>query len=133
LIPQAFIDAWNRTVPWPDDNQIEQDLILSRLIVEIANHELWHVLTDLRPDEGRIVDGLRHYMKEETFTFSDLATNLRDKIAHVEFRDDLRGLVRELPAGYELAAAADLVMERLAVGLDGAPELSHIQGGAWRR
>jgi predicted nucleotidyltransferase component of viral defense system len=26
--------------PWPEDNQIEQDLILSRLMIEIANHDL---------------------------------------------------------------------------------------------
>lgn len=40
LIPAANITAWRRQAPWPSDNQVEQDLILSRLIVEIANHEL---------------------------------------------------------------------------------------------
>jgi predicted nucleotidyltransferase component of viral defense system len=40
VIPQAFITAWSITAPWPTDTQIEQDLIISRLIVEIANHEL---------------------------------------------------------------------------------------------
>ena len=40
MIPQAYITAWAMTAPWPTDTQIEQDLILSRLIVEIANHEL---------------------------------------------------------------------------------------------
>lgn len=38
MIPQAFIDGWAQVVPWPDPNQIEQDLALSRLIVEIATH-----------------------------------------------------------------------------------------------
>jgi predicted nucleotidyltransferase component of viral defense system len=40
LIPEAYITAWRQQAPWPDDTQIEQDLILSRLMVEIANHEL---------------------------------------------------------------------------------------------
>lgn len=40
MIPAANITAWRRHSPWPDDTQVEQDLVLSRLIVEIANHEL---------------------------------------------------------------------------------------------
>jgi len=40
LIPPAYINAWAARSPWPNDADIEQDLILSRLMVEIANHEL---------------------------------------------------------------------------------------------
>lgn len=40
MIPQAFITRWSRRAPWPTDTQIEQDLILSRLIIDIADHEL---------------------------------------------------------------------------------------------
>jgi predicted nucleotidyltransferase component of viral defense system len=39
LIPEANITAWRRVAPWPDDTQVEQDLVLSRLIVEIAKHD----------------------------------------------------------------------------------------------
>lgn len=39
MIPAANITAWRRHSPWPNDTQVEQDLVLSRLIVEIANHE----------------------------------------------------------------------------------------------
>ena len=35
MIPQANITAWRQVVPWPDDAQIEQDLALSRAVVEI--------------------------------------------------------------------------------------------------
>ena len=38
MIPTAYITAWSRVAPWPADEQIEQDLVLSRLIIEIANH-----------------------------------------------------------------------------------------------
>jgi predicted nucleotidyltransferase component of viral defense system len=40
LIPAASVTAWRRIAPWPEDNQIEQDLILTRLMIEIANHDL---------------------------------------------------------------------------------------------
>jgi len=35
LIPQANITAWRSTAPWPDDAQVEQDLVLSRALVEL--------------------------------------------------------------------------------------------------
>ena len=35
MIPQANITAWRVVAPWPDDAQIEQDLALSRAVVEL--------------------------------------------------------------------------------------------------
>jgi predicted nucleotidyltransferase component of viral defense system len=35
VIPQSHITAWRGTVPWADDAQVEQDLVLSRAVVEI--------------------------------------------------------------------------------------------------
>ena len=40
MITEAEIAHWQQRVPWPLLEQIEQDLVLSRLIVEIANHPL---------------------------------------------------------------------------------------------
>jgi len=40
VIPQPYITEWSAQAPWPSESQIEQDLILSRLIIEIANDEL---------------------------------------------------------------------------------------------
>ncbi len=37
MIPAAYITDWERRAPWPTREQIEQDLALSRLIVELAN------------------------------------------------------------------------------------------------
>ena len=39
MIPAATITEWSRQVPWPSVDQVEQDLLLSRLIVEIANDD----------------------------------------------------------------------------------------------
>lgn len=40
MIPQAFITHWRNQIPWETDAQIEQDLILSRILVEIYNNKL---------------------------------------------------------------------------------------------
>ncbi len=40
MIPAAFITEWRARVPWPESYQVEQDLILSRLMVEIAGNDL---------------------------------------------------------------------------------------------
>lgn len=40
MIPAAFITEWRAGVPWPESYQVEQDLILSRLMVEIAGNDL---------------------------------------------------------------------------------------------
>ena len=39
MIPEASVTAWSRTAPWPTTAQVEQDLVLSRLIVEISNDD----------------------------------------------------------------------------------------------
>ncbi len=35
MIPAAYITAWRRTAPWNLDAQIEQDLVISRAIIEL--------------------------------------------------------------------------------------------------
>ena len=33
MIPRANITAWRASAPWPDNAQVEQDLLLSRALV----------------------------------------------------------------------------------------------------
>ena len=40
MIPEVVITRWSNDAPWPSRDQVEQDLVLSRLICEIANHNL---------------------------------------------------------------------------------------------
>ncbi|MFN0101109.1 MAG: nucleotidyl transferase AbiEii/AbiGii toxin family protein [Bryobacteraceae bacterium] len=40
MIERDFIVAWRQRAPWPTDAQVEQDLVLSRALVEIFNHPL---------------------------------------------------------------------------------------------
>jgi predicted nucleotidyltransferase component of viral defense system len=35
MIPQAYITEWRNKAPWPDDAQVEQDLVIERALVEI--------------------------------------------------------------------------------------------------
>ena len=38
MIPRDYITAWRARVPWVQDFQVEQDLIISRALVEIFSH-----------------------------------------------------------------------------------------------
>lgn len=40
MIPLAHLTEWSRRVPWPAINQVEQDLVLKRLVVEIFRDDL---------------------------------------------------------------------------------------------
>ena len=40
MVPRAALNAWAQRAPWPNDVDVEQDLILSRAIIDIANHPL---------------------------------------------------------------------------------------------
>lgn len=39
MIPTDFITEWRNIAPWPSNEQVEQDLIISRAIVEMYNEE----------------------------------------------------------------------------------------------
>ncbi|WP_206215131.1 nucleotidyl transferase AbiEii/AbiGii toxin family protein [Adlercreutzia sp. ZJ138] len=40
MIPRSIVTAWSIEHPWPDSDQVEQDLLLAQAICEIANDEL---------------------------------------------------------------------------------------------
>jgi hypothetical protein len=35
MIPRAHITAWRNSAPWPGDDQVEHDLVLSRALVDL--------------------------------------------------------------------------------------------------
>ncbi len=39
MIPQAFITEWSNNVPWQNNEQVEQDLVICRALVEIFKDE----------------------------------------------------------------------------------------------
>lgn len=40
MIDRAYITEWQQTAPWAQQYQVEQDLVISRALVEIFNHPL---------------------------------------------------------------------------------------------
>jgi len=40
VIPRAFITHWKQTAPWVSDAQVEQDLVISRALVELFSDDL---------------------------------------------------------------------------------------------
>lgn len=94
--------------------------------------DLWLVLTTQPVTPQTIVDGLRHYMKDDVFDYHAFTKTLWDKLHDDDFRHDLDALVTAIPDGYDIAAAADLVIGQLGALLDHAPDLSEIANGAWR-
>jgi hypothetical protein len=40
VIPRDYISEWRTVVPWVQDFQVEQDLVISRALVEIFSHKL---------------------------------------------------------------------------------------------
>ncbi len=38
MISSAFIKEWRQKIPWPKNDQVEQDLIICRALVEIFRH-----------------------------------------------------------------------------------------------
>ena len=39
MIPRANITAWRNVAPWPSNEQVEQDLVLSRALVTMFNEK----------------------------------------------------------------------------------------------
>lgn len=39
MIPTAFVTAWSARAPWPTPAQVEQDLLLSRVLIEISQDD----------------------------------------------------------------------------------------------
>lgn len=42
MIPHGDIAEWRRQAPWPESAQVEQDLVISRALVEIFSHPVLH-------------------------------------------------------------------------------------------
>ena len=67
MIPAQNIVAWGNVVPWADQRQVEQDLIISRALVEIFSDRM---LRDALPNLAHaleVFEGLDAYRIVEMF------------------------------------------------------------------
>jgi hypothetical protein len=45
MIPRRYIEEWKAVAPWPNDSQVEQDLVIARALVEIFSDDLLKKIT----------------------------------------------------------------------------------------
>ena len=43
MIAIAYLNEWRQIVPWSDNKMVEQDLVISRLLVELFNHAKFQI------------------------------------------------------------------------------------------
>lgn len=63
MIPQAYITEWSAKVPWQTNEQVEQDLIICRALVEIFSDNF---LADRLAFRGGTVASYSRAMAEES-------------------------------------------------------------------
>ena len=54
MIPRDYITEWRRRAPWVQDFQVEQDLVISRALVDIFSHPLLHVRVERVSGSGSV-------------------------------------------------------------------------------
>jgi len=121
MIPEAYIIDWKRNAPWRTDAQVEQDLILSRILVELYNDplileellstklralyqrnkgrdlfDIWYGLSHEKVDPAKIIDSFKIYMGHQNLKVSkeEFRKNLELKLQNSDFRNDITALVR---------------------------------------
>ena len=122
MIPQAHIAHWRTQVPWVSPENVEQDLVLSRLIADVARHpllgaelvfrggtclhKLWLALSELQLDPAEIAACFETY-RPHSWTPARATANLDHKLADSEFVSDLDQLLAQWPTGYTPQAGRD--------------------------
>ena len=94
MIPRAHVTEWRATAPWSADAWVEQDLIISRAIVEIFGND--DIAERLAFRGGTDDVCFARYMSEGGHAVSraQFEANLHDKAGSPEFRGDTRPLLR---------------------------------------
>lgn len=140
--PQVF--QWRQTAPWIQDSQVEQDLILSRALVENTYHldellgtklralyqrkksrdlfDLWTAHRSAEVDPQRVVSCFLRYLDEGGHRVSraEFEANLAAKLADGMFTRDIEPLLAPR-AAWDIEDAARYVRDELLARLPGDP------------
>lgn len=89
MIPRAHITAWRSAAPWPANEQVEQDLVLSRALVAmfnqkvVADHALFRGGTALHklffPEGGRYSEDI-DLVQRDAGPIGDLVNAIRESL-----------------------------------------------------
>ena len=93
MIPFAYINEWRDAAPWDAQVMVEQDLIISRIVVDLSFQRYM-------AEEGRHVTG------------DEFRANLAAKLDHPGFAEDCAPLLKPGTV-FDPAADAKLVEERI--------------------
>ncbi|MGH7882558.1 MAG: nucleotidyl transferase AbiEii/AbiGii toxin family protein [Candidatus Dormibacteraceae bacterium] len=75
--------------------------------------DLWYGITKLTSSDDVVMAAFHHYMAKNAFTFPQFEDTLDRKLRSAEFASDLEGLLVEVPYGYKMESAAEVVKARL--------------------
>lgn len=117
MIPADFIAEWREQVPWVQESQVEQDLVISRALIEIFAHD--H-LARIEIDFDRVVHCFVEYLSAEGHSVSraELEANLAGKLQDPVFLADLQPLLAP-GITWDLEAAVEWAFEEITPRLRG--------------
>jgi len=92
MIPEAYIIEWKRSVPWKIDAQVEQDLILCRILVELYREYL--ISEQLLFRGGTALHKL--FLKPTTRYSEDIDLVQKDAAAIGQVMDAIKGICNPL-------------------------------------
>ena len=143
MIPDAYITEWRAAAPWLDDAQVEQDLVLSRAVIELFSldelmgtklralyqrrkgrdlFDLWLCSERGMVDPTLVVQCFGRYMDFERHpvTRAQFEENLHEKSNDAAFLSDIKPL---LATGivYDAHAALERVKKVFIEQLHGEP------------
>lgn len=131
MIPHDYITEWRAQAPWVEDFQVEQDLVISRALVELFSHPaLKGALAfrggtaldrdDVKPQ--RIVDTFTAYLDHDghRVTRAQFEENLSGKLQDPQFTGDIGPLLSD-GFTWDIDEAARVVLSRLIALLPGDP------------
>ena len=139
MIPRRYIEEWKAVAPWPNDAQVEQDLVIARTLVEIFSDDLlkkslaFRGGTAYQRRKGRdlfdlywamihqdvntekLISCYKTYMEYSVGkppSQKQFLTNMEEKLLDREFMEDIHAILRP-GAEYNNDKAWELVKKRL--------------------
>lgn len=117
MIPMRFINAWRDSAPWQSTDYVEQDLVISRALIEMFN--VPNICSSLVFRGGT---ALNKYMESEDRSVSraEFEKNLYEKQNDTFFTNDMKPLLSPL-IEWDINEGFLQVMKNIVAYLPGKP------------
>ncbi len=101
MIPRRYITEWKVNAPWPNDGQIEQDLVIERALYQRKKgrdlFDLFYALINANVDSGKVIEAYHQYMDfsvGQTPSKKEFIINMDQKMKDPDFIGDIYALLR---------------------------------------